>query len=259
MPRIGTSSTVGQRITLIPRPYEHIFLMQKCRRAYLTTATRLFHLKFKEERQATVWDPTVSTFDVYDDAEPGKGKKLGRIYLDMHPREGKSKWFSSFAVVPGMGEKQLPEGALVCNFPGGTAGDPGLMEPKDVAIFFHEFGHLMHYILGGQNQWSGAGPSNVEGDFVEAPSQMLEEMIRDPAILSTFAKHYQTGKSIPRDLVNQMNAAGAFGRADWIQLLLFYSTYALQLHDRPTSEVNLDALLNQRHTKVLSRVTGGRG
>jgi thimet oligopeptidase len=224
------------------RPY---FPYAEVQSGLLTTAARLFHLKFKEEREARVWDSAVTTFDVYDDAEPGDGKKLGRIYLDMHPRQGKSKWFSSFAVVPGMGEKQLPEGALVCNFPGGTVGDPGLMEPKDVAIFFHEFGHLMHYILGGQNQWSGAGPYNVEGDFVEAPSQMLEEMIRDPAILSTFAKHYQTGKSIPRDLVNQMNAAGAFGRADWIQLLLFYSTYALQLHDRPTSEVNLDALLNQ--------------
>jgi thimet oligopeptidase len=211
----------------------------------LATAARLFHLGFKDVPEARVWAPTVSTFDVYDNAEPHKGKKLGRIYLDMHPREGKDKWFSSESVVPGIGGRQLPEGALICNFPGGTAGDPGLMEYQDVVIFFHEFGHLMHYILAGQNQWAGTGGDGVEGDFVEAPSQMLEEMVRDPTILSAFAKHYQTGETIPRGLVDRMNAAGAFGRASWIQMLLFYSTYSLQLHDRPPAEVDLDALLYQ--------------
>jgi Zn-dependent oligopeptidase len=115
----------------------------------------------------------------------------------MHPREGKDKWFSSAPVVPGIRGRQMPEGALICNFPGGVANDPGLMEYSDVVVFFHEFGHLMHHILGSQGQWANAGGFSVEGDFVEAPSQMLEEMFRDRGILSAFAKDYKTGAVIP--------------------------------------------------------------
>jgi thimet oligopeptidase len=121
------------------RPY---FPYAEVQAGILATAARLFHVEFREAPEAKVWAPMVSTFDVYDNAEPHKGKKLGRIYLDMHPREGKDKWFSTYPVVPGVGGQQLPEGALICNFPGGTAGDPGLMEYKEVVAFFHEFGHL---------------------------------------------------------------------------------------------------------------------
>ena len=96
---------------------------------------------------------------------------------------------------------------LVCNFSGGKAGDPGLMQHSEVVTFFHEFGHLMHHILGSQGQWSGEGGFNVEGDFVESPSQMLEEMFHDTTILQSFGKHYQTGETIPASLIAKMNAA----------------------------------------------------
>jgi thimet oligopeptidase len=211
----------------------------------LKTAARLFHLEFKAAPDAVAWDPSVTVFDVYDAAQGSQGKKLGRIYLDMHPREGKDKWFSSAPVIPGVLGKQLPEGALICNFPGGKAGDPGLMEYEDVVTFFHEFGHLMHHILGSQNEWSAQGGFNVEGDFVEAPSQMLEEFFRDPAILQSFAKHYQTGAVLPLKTIDQMNRAGAFARAGWLQSQLLYSTYALQLHDRPPAQLDLDSLWTQ--------------
>jgi len=230
------------------RPY---FPYNEVQAGILKTAARLFHVQFKAVPDAKVWDPSVSTFDVYDAAKPNKGKKLGRIYLDMHPRTGKDKWFSSAPVVPGIAGRQLPEGALICNFPGGTSGDPGLMQYSDVVIFFHEFGHLMHHVLGGQNQWAGAGGFNVEGDFIEAPSQMLEEMFHDHAILASFAKNYKTGQTIPTGLVDRMNAADAFGRGSWVQFQLFASTYALQLHDRPPAQVNLDALLRQDSAKFM--------
>ena len=97
-----------------------------------------------------VWDPSVSALNVLDG-----GKLIGRIYLDMHPRDGKDKWFSSSPVVPGIKGRQMPEGTLICNFSGGKPGDPGLMQYDDVVVFFHEFGHLMHDILGGRLQWSG--------------------------------------------------------------------------------------------------------
>ena len=226
------------------RPY---FPYEAVQAGILKTAARLFHLEFKADPAAQTWDPSVSVFDVYDAAQGATGKKLGRIYLDMHPRDGKDKWFSSAPVIPGIRGKQLPEGALVCNFPGGKAPgsdakDPGLMEYDDVVTFFHEFGHLMHHILGGQNEWSAQGGFNVEGDFVEAPSQMLEEFFRDPTILQSFGKHYQTGEVLPLKLIDQMNRAGAYGRAGWLQRQLLYSTYSLQLHNRPPAQVDLDAL-----------------
>ena len=222
------------------RPY---FPYEQVQAGILQTAARLFHVEFKQVTARWCGDPSVAVFDVFDNDGANKGKRLGRIYLDMHPREGKDKWFSSAPVVPGIKGRQLPEGALICNFSGGVAGDPGLMQYSEVVTFFHEFGHLMHHILGGQGQWSGAGGFNVEGDFVEAPSQMLEEMFRDRAILSAFAKNYQTGEVIPADMVARMNAAGAYGRGWWVQAQLFYSTFSLQTHDRPPAQVNLDALL----------------
>jgi thimet oligopeptidase len=190
------------------------------------------------------WNPSVTSYDVFDGAT-----RLGRIYLDMHPREGKDKWFSSAPLVPGIRGRQLPEGALICNFSGGVAGDPGLMLYGEVVTFFHEFGHLMHHILGSQGEWSAAGGFNVEGDFVEAPSQMLEEMFRNRTIISSFAKHYQTGETIPADLFDKMNAAGAYGRGSWVQRQLMYSTFALQVHDRAPDQLNFDPMWKDSMTR----------
>ena len=224
------------------RPY---FPYSQVQPGILSTAARLFHVEFRPVKDAVVWDKSVDTFDVFDTAPPNQGKQLGRIYLDMHPREGKDKWFSSGPVVPGIQGRQLPEGMLICNFSGGTAGDPGLMQYSEVVTFFHEFGHLMHYILGSQGRWAGEGSFSVEGDFVEAPSQMLEEMFHDTAILQSFGKHYQTGEVIPASVIAKMNAASAYGRGSWMQGQLEYAVFMVQIHDRPPAEVDLDALYRQ--------------
>jgi thimet oligopeptidase len=222
------------------RPY---FPYAAVQAGILKTAARLFHVEFKQVKDAIVWDPSVDTFDVFDAAEGSKGKLLGRIYLDMHPREGKDKWFSSAPILPGIRGRQLPEGMLVCNFSGGKAGDPGLMQYSEVVVFFHEFGHLMHHILGGQGEWSGEGGFSVEGDFIESPSQMLEEMFHDTAILQSFGKQYQTGETIPASLIAKMNAASAYGRGRWLQGQLWAATYALEVHDMAPASVDFDALL----------------
>ena len=220
------------------RPY---FPYQQVEAGILKTASRLFHLEFREAKGAPVWDASVHAYDVYDVLNGGV--KAGRIYLDMHPRAGKDKWFSESPLIPGIRGQQLPETTLVCNFSGGVAGDPGLMQFDEVVTFFHEFGHMMHEVLGGRQHWAGQSGVTTEGDFVEAPSQMLEEMFHDPAILQGFAKHYQSGDTIPADLIGRMNRAAYYGRARWVQGQLFYSTYALQVHDRKPEDVDLDALL----------------
>ncbi len=221
------------------RPY---FPYVQVQAGILSTASRLFHVSFKQVKDATVWDPSVDTYDVFDAAPGNDGKRLGRIYLDMHPREGKDKWFSSAPVLPGIRGRQLPEGALICNFSGGVGGDPGLMQYDEVVTFFHEFGHLMHHILGSQGQWSGQGGFDVEGDFIEAPSQMLEEMFHSTAILQSFGKNYQTGEPIPAELVDRMNAASTYGRGRWLQDQVLYSSYALQLHTMQPAKIDFDGL-----------------
>ncbi|HEY9104519.1 M3 family metallopeptidase [Chitinimonas sp.] len=219
------------------RPY---FPYEQVETGILATAGRIFNVSFVPVKQAKTWHPSVHVFEVI-----GHGKKLGRIYLDMHPREGKDKWFSAAPLVPGKGQAQLPEGMLICNFSGGVAGDPGLMQYDEVVTYFHEFGHLMHHILGSQHHWSGQGGFNVEGDFVEAPSQMLEAFFESHEVLAPFARHYQSGEVIPQKVVDNMNAASAFGRGRWAQGQLFYAGYSFDLHDRPTSQVDLDALLRK--------------
>jgi thimet oligopeptidase len=225
------------------RPY---FPYDGVQKGILDTAARLFKVEFKPAHDAHIWDASVDVFDVYDG-----GKRAGRIYLDMHPRAGKDKWFSSQAVTPGIRGKQLPEGMLICNFSGGVKGDPGLMQYSEVVTFFHEFGHLMHHLLGSQNQWAGQGGFSVEGDFVEAPSQMLEEFFNDPKLLATFAKHVDNSQPIPAELVGRMTAAAAFGRGSWVQAQLFYSTLSLELHDRDPSKVDLDAILQKDYKRFM--------
>src|SRR5581483_9000129 len=173
----------------------------------LDTAAKLFQVTFKEENGVPAWDPSVETWDVVD-----KGKAIGRFYLDMHPRPGKYSHAEMAPVLDGIKGKQLPEAALVCNFPVPTAGDPGLMDYGDVVTFFHEFGHLMHWILGGQQAWAGISGITMEADFGEAPSQMLEEWMHSPQVLAGFARHYKSGQPIPAELVARMNRASAFGR-----------------------------------------------
>ncbi|MEC5163065.1 MULTISPECIES: M3 family metallopeptidase [unclassified Janthinobacterium] len=219
------------------RPY---FAYDKVEAGILDAAAKIFRVQFKPVNNVARWHASVTLFDVVDG-----GRKVGRIYLDMHPREGKDKWFSSAAVVPGIRGRQLPEGMLICNFSGGAPGDPGLMQYSEVVTYFHEFGHLMHHILGSQNRWSGQGGFNVEGDFVEAPSQMLEEFFRSHSVLAPFARHYQSGAVLSAETVQRMNAANAFGRGYWAQRQLFYASLSLRLHDRPVAEADPDALLRE--------------
>lgn len=221
------------------RPY---FPYAQVEAGVLDTASRLFKVRF--ERCTThAWDPAVSVFDVYEE-----GSKVGRFYLDMHPREGKDKWFSAAPVVTGVRGRYLPEAALICNFPGGDDGDPGLMQYSDVVTFFHEFGHLMHAILGGHTRWAGLSGFATEGDFIEVPSQMLEEFFRDEKLLQSFARHYHTGEVLPSEVIRRMKGASSFGRADGMRTQIYYTTLSLDLHDQDPTVIDLDATIRKLYT-----------
>jgi thimet oligopeptidase len=230
------------------RPY---FPYDRVEQGVLATAARLFQVEFRPIPDAQIWHEDVATYDVYEKTGESAEHPVGRFYLDMHPREGKDKWFSAHPLIPGIAGQQIPEAALICNFPGGKSGDPGLMQHSDVVTYFHEFGHLMHALLGGRQRWAGISGIATEGDFVEVPSQMLEEFFRDPALLATFALHYETSEPIPAELVQRMNRAGAFGRADWVRTQLFYTTYSLQTHAEEPTTLDPDALLQSLYTRFL--------
>jgi len=203
----------------------------------LDTAQKLFNITFKQEAGAPGWAPDVETWDVYD-----HGKMIGRFYLDMHPRKGKYSHAEMVPVLDGIKGKQLPEAALVCNFPVPTADDPGLMEFGDVETFFHEFGHLMHMILGGQQAWAGIAGISMEADFVEAPSQMLENWMHNAPVLSSFAKNYKTGETIPASLVARMDRALAFGRGLSVASQTSYTALSYEIYARNPEQIDLDAI-----------------
>jgi Zn-dependent oligopeptidase len=215
------------------RPY---FPYAQVEAGVLQTAARLFKIEFRRA-DASAWHPAVSVFDVFDG-----GKRVGRFYLDMHPREGKDKWFSATPIVTGVRGRSLPEAGLICNFPDSNGDDPGLLQYSDVVTYFHEFGHLMHAILGGQTEWAGLSGFATEGDFIEVPSQMLEEFFRDEKLLQAFAKHYKTGETLPSETIKKMKLAGAFGRADWVRSQLYYTTLSLDLHDQNPAALDLDSI-----------------
>jgi thimet oligopeptidase len=229
------------------RPY---FPYTQVEAGILTTAGKLFGVRFDPAPEASVWDPSVKAFDVVDAL--GDDGVVGRIYLDMHPREGKSKWFSECSLVGGVLGRQVPEASLVCNFPQPSEGDPALMQYSDVVTYFHEFGHLMHEVLGGRQRWAGQSGIATEGDFVEVPSQMLEEFFEDADLLRTFAKHYQTGEPIPVETVHRMTRAAAHGRALSTLTQVMYATYSMETHDRRAESLDLDTLLREGYDRFSS-------
>ncbi len=217
------------------RPY---FSYANVKQGVLDVSSKLFGITFKQLKDAPVWHEDVEAYEMFEN-----DKLIGRFYLDMHPRENKYKHAAEFVVRTGVNGRQIPEATLVCNLPGGDANDPGLMEHDDVVTFFHEFGHLMHELLAGRQQWIGIAGISTERDFVEAPSQMLEEWTWDAPTLATFAKHYKTGEPIPAELVKQMKRAKDFGKALGVRRQMIYAKLSLSIYDRDPKTVNTDVLV----------------
>jgi thimet oligopeptidase len=205
----------------------------------LDIAAKLFDVEFRKVKDAPVWDPSVECYEMYDG-----GKLAGRFYLDMHPRDNKYSHAAQFDIRTGIEGRQIPEAALICNLPGGEAGDAGLCEYNDVNTFFHEFGHLLHTMFAGHHKWVGTGGIRTEHDFVEAPSQMLEEWMRSPEVLAVFAKDPKTGKVIPAELVKRMNRANDFGKGLLVRRQMVYAGTSLECYDRDPASISTDQILS---------------
>lgn len=199
----------------------------------------VYDIQYVAVKDAEVWHPSVVVYDVMRGTE-----KLGRIYLDLHPRENKYKHAAQFSLREGTLE-QLPEGVLVCNF---AEGDE-LMEHGDVVTMFHEFGHLMHHILGGKHRWIRQSGVATEHDFVEAPSQMFEEWASNHETLSRFAKNAK-GEVIPKALVEKMRRADKFGVGLQVLQQMFYASVSLRFHQADPSKLDQLALVKELQAKI---------
>ena len=213
------------------RPY---FELSRVQRGVLELTTRLFGLEYVAVPDAPVWHPDVRCFDVFEG-----GRALGRFYLDLFPRDGKYKHAAQFTLRSGQAGRALPEAALVCNFP-----RPGeLLEHGEVVTFFHEFGHLLHHLLGGRTRWAGISGVRTEWDFVEAPSQMLEEWCWDASVLAGFARHAATRRPIPVELVSRMRAADEFGKGLRVRQQMYYAAVSLSFHGSEPDSLDTTALM----------------
>lgn len=219
------------------RPY---FPYERVKQGVLDVAGKLFSVEFRQVKDAAVWHPSVECWEMFED-----DNLTGRFYLDMHPREGKYSHAAMFHLKTGVAGEQIPEACLICNFPGGADDDAGLMEHGDVSTFFHEFGHLLHTLFAGRQKWVGIGGIKTEWDFVEVPSQLLEEWMQDAPTLQTFARHYETNEPIPTALVEQMNRAGEFGKGLQVRQQMAYARLSLSLYDRPEISTDTDALVKE--------------
>jgi len=214
------------------------FEFARVRDGVMAVTARLFGIEYRPV-DAPAWADEVTSYDVHKD-----GARIGRIHLDLHPRDGKYKHAAQFDLVRGVRGVQVPEGVLVCNF------SRGLMDHDQVGTFFHEFGHLLHHVFGGDQNWVRFSGVATEWDFVEAPSQMLEEWTWDADVLRTFAVD-EDGEPIPADLVERMTRAEAFGKGRWVRTQMFYAAVSFFLHrDRPADHDAAIAKLAARYSVI---------
>ncbi|MBF1579347.1 MAG: M3 family metallopeptidase [Prevotella sp.] len=175
-------------------------------------ATRLYGITFKENKDIPVYHPDVKPYEVYDK----DGSYLAVLYVDFHPRKGKrdGAWMTEFQSqwIERDGTNVRPHASLVMNFSKPTEDKPALLRLGEVETFLHEFGHSLHGIFANTRFESLSG-TNVWWDFVELPSQFMENFAVEKEFLRTFAFHYQTGEPMPDELIEKVIASRNYGAA----------------------------------------------
>jgi len=217
-----------------PQEVRQYFAYDNVRDGILRLTQDLFGVQIRKW-DTPLWAPGVEAYEMLE-----SGKVIGRFYMDNHPREGKYTHANVIPIRTGLTGRAVPVGILVCNFPAGDH-KTGLMEHRDVETFLHEFGHLLHLMFAGRQQWAQQGPFGLEWDFVEAPSQMLENWVWDYETLKRFAVDSK-GEPIPAALVGKMNKARGFTEAFGDARQLGLSAASLAYHLAPPGDSDLTGI-----------------
>ena len=219
------------------------FPFQKVLDGMFSIYQNIFGLKFEKIAVPYKWIDDLQLYLVTDSAT---GEPLGMFYLDMFPREGKFNHFAQFEVISGKllpdGKYQRPTVALICNFPPASADKPSLLTHNDVETLFHEFGHALHSIVTRAKYGRFAG-THVPGDFVEAPSQMLQNWVWDKKVLDTFAADYRDpSKKIPAEIIKKMNDAKLANAGVFYRRQFAFASLDLALHDQHPEDAPYDSV-----------------
>ena len=214
------------------KPY---FELSNVRRGAFGVATKLYGIQFEQVYDMPVYNPEVEVFRVTEK----DGSLVGYLYTDYFPRAGKrpGAWMNNISsqYIDANGVDHRPVIINVGNFNKPTQGNPSLLSMDDVETLFHEFGHALHGLLSKAHYRSLSG-TNTPRDFVELPSQFMENYCYEPEVLKTYALHYETGEVIPVELIEKINAASKFNQGFVETELLSASILDMDYHELTTAE-----------------------
>jgi peptidyl-dipeptidase Dcp len=203
---------------------------------------RLWGLKFVQRDDIPVYHPDATAWEVLE----ADGSHRGILYMDMHPRESKRSgaWMSSYR-----SQYRTPEGefihpviTIVCNFTPPTANQPALLTYDEMSTFFHEFGHALHGLLSDVT-YPGQAGTNVTRDFVELPSQVMENWAKDPLVMKEYALHYETGEPMPEELMKKIIESGHFNNG--FETVEFVSSALLDMQYHTITEKYPDDMIDR--------------
>ena len=214
----------------LTKPY---FKMENVRQGVFNTAHRLFGLNFEKLEDIPVYNPEVEGFKVTD----ADGSLIGVLLTDYFPRPTKrgGAWMTNFVEQTGLDKEVRPVIVNVGNFSKPVDGKPGLLTLDEVETMFHEFGHALHGLLS-QCTYPSVSGTAVPRDFVELPSQIMENWAFEPEVLATYAFHYETGEIIPDELVAKIQAAGTFNQGFMTTELAAASILDMMWHELSSVE-----------------------
>lgn len=214
------------------KPY---FKLENCVNGMFEVANRLYDLNFSERKDIPVYHKDVTTYEVTDNS----GKYIGVFYADFFPREGKraGAWMTSYKGQNKTGEtEQRPHISIVCNFTKPTSTKPSLLTFNELTTLFHEFGHALHGLLA-NTTYEGLSGTSVYWDFVELPSQILENWCYEPECLDLFAKHYETGEAIPQEFIQKIKDSANFMEATATLRQLSFGKLDMAWHSLPANKI----------------------
>ena len=227
------------------------FKLENVIKGLFQISQNLFGIKYQQILKPSVWDPDVRMYEIY---ERSSDRLIGTFYIDLFPRENKYPHAAEYTIYSGKkigANYQLPAACLVCNFPRGTPEKPSLLSHDDVETLFHEFGHLMHDLLS-KTELSSQSGTSVLNDFVEAPSQMLENWVWHRDALKLFATHYRTGEIIPDSLLNRLLASRQLQSGNDLLQQVFYSMLDISLHNgfEPDGSLNTKKMMMKLQRQI---------